>query len=361
MSSSEEQAHYMGIFNLMNLAQKADQLGRLDYDVASPFSERHLSRIVVENLSGVTPKEKAVTREEAMTVPSIAKARALIIGTLARQPLALFDENGVIADTPRWLYRSDTTQAPLTRMTWTLDDLIFYGRSLWYVDRDENGLILDAIRIPIGWWNFDSVGQVVMAVEGENSYTVPPPQCIVFEGLQEGILEIGARSIRGAINLEKTWQDRVASPVPLVELHESQRDTEITDDEASALVTAWESARQKSGATAFTPYGVDLKVHGETGTNLFIEGRNAIRLDVANFTNLPSSLLEGSQSTATLTYSTAEGRRNELVDYSLAFWAGPIEARLSLDDITPPGTRIGFDLEYLARPETPSTFPTSKD
>lgn len=351
----------MGIRTLMNLARKAEQTGITDYAVVSPFSERNLSRIVVENLAGVSPTRKAVTREEAMTVPSIVKARNLIIGTLARQPLAVFHGSEIVDYAPQWLYRSDTSQSPLTRMTWTLDDLFFHGRSMWYVDRDDQGALTDAIRIPIGWWHFDEVGQVVLGVEGETPYTVPPSQCIVFEGLQEGILDIGARTIRGAINLEKTWQDRVSSPVPLVELHESERDTEITDEEAQALVTQWETARQRSGSTAFTPFGIDLRVHGNQGADLFIEGRNAIRLDIANFSNLPSSLLEGSQSTATLTYSTTEGRRNELVDYSLAFWAAAIEARLSLDDVTPPGTRIGFDLTYLAQSETPTRFPDSKD
>jgi phage portal protein BeeE len=80
---------------------------------------------------------------------------------------------------------------------------------------------------------------------------------------------------------------------------------------------------------------------------MFIEGRNASRIDIANFFALPASLIDGSLSTASLTYSTQEGRRNEVYDYSIPYWCRPIEDRLSQDDVTPSGTSIKFDFSSL--------------
>jgi hypothetical protein len=77
--------------------------------------------------------------------------------------------------------------------------------------------------------------------------------------------------------------------------------------------------------------------------------------------NLPASLLEGSQSTATLTYSTSEGKRNELFDYSLPFYADPIEEAFSLDSVVPRGTRVRFDFsDFIAAAASP-TGPITED
>ncbi|MDD7687543.1 MAG: phage portal protein [Actinomycetaceae bacterium] len=352
----------MSIFNRFKLASAALRIAERQITIppgASPFSESNLVSIILADVAGMNPPH-ALTREQAMSVPAVAKARSLILGTLGRQPLALYRDDEQLTPPP-WLYRSDTAQAPLTRLSWTLDDLLFYGRSLWAVERDSAGMIADAIRLPQDWWDINSDGHVCVSITGtDTKKPVPPDSVILFEGLQEGLLDIASRTLTAAIDLENAWGKRVSSPVPLVELHEAERDSEITEAEAEELVARWETSRQKGG-TAFTPYGLQLIEHGDKATDLFIEGRNALRLDVALFTNLPSTLLEGSQATASLTYSTQEGRRNELVDYSLAYWAAPIEARLSQDDVTPPGTRIAFNIEYFSQPTQPAGFPATKD
>lgn len=351
----------MGIFSALTLARAAEraQTQRLkEPPIATPFGARTLERIVLADMAGIDPP-RSITREEAMTIPAVVKARALITGTLARQPLAQWADKEKI-DAPAWLYRSDTQQSPITRLTWTLDDLLFFGRSLWAVARDDAGSITDAVRVPIGWWELSEMGDVLVTFDATEKTEVPEKSVILFEGMQEGLLDIASRSLHGAIDIERAWADRVNSPIPMVELHEAERDTEIDDDEAAELVAKWEAARRRSG-TAFTPYGIEARMHGDRATDLFIEGRNATRLDVALFTNLPGALLEGSQATATLTYSTQEGQRNELVDYSLSYWALPIEARLSLDDVTPPGTRIAFDIEYFTSSRQPDQFPAMKD
>lgn len=327
--------------------------------VSSPFSEKNLARVVISDIAGIKPLA-SMTREDAMSVPSVAKARALILGTLGRQPLALF-EGDTMLDPPVWTYRSDTIQSPLQRMCWTLDDLLFYGRSLWYVERDNSKQIVDAIRVPQDWWEIDQSGIVYGRIDGEKSKEPLPNESIIyFEGLQEGLLDIAARTLRGAIDLEKAWSDRIKAPIPLVELHEAERDTEVNDEEAAEYIIKWENARRNSG-TAFTPYGLEMRTHGDKSTDLFVEGRNALRLDVALFTSIPSTLLEGSQATASLTYSTQEGRRNEMIDYSLSFWAAAIESRLSMDDVCDKGKRIGFNIEYFTQSSQPANYPASKD
>ncbi len=321
--------------------------------ISSPWTTTALSKIAYSDIFGgdVT----LVSRAEAMKVPAIAKGRALIVGTLARQPLAKFRGATQLAP-DAWMYRTNSQVAPQVRMAWTLDDLIFYGNSLWAVQRGTRDNILDAVRVPREYWQVDpdSLGILV------NGKTVTAEEVLYFEGPQDGLLDIASDDIKAARAMSRAWASRVDAPVPLIELHITDVNAQLTDDEQDALVDSWEEAR-RLGGTALTPAEIETKVHGNTPTDLFVNGRNASRLDFANYLGVPAALLEGSTSTASLTYSTKEGSRNELVDLSLAFWATPIEARLSMDDVTPAGTRIAFDLTYLSTPTQPASGPVSED
>lgn len=318
----------------------------------SPWQTGQLSQIVLADIFGedvLTP-----TRADAMRVPAVAKGRALICGTLSRQPLAKFrGEAKVTSDA--WMYRTNTQVAPQVRMAWTIDDLIFNGVSLWAVERGNRGQITDAVRVPPEWWRIDGELRILV-----NDKPVNEDEVILFEGPQDGLLEIGRDSIIAARAMTRSWSQRVETPAPLVELHLTDQNMSLTDPEADQLLASWEGAR-KRGGTALTPSNVDVKVHGSTATDLFVNGRNAERLDFANYLALPGSLLDGTTATASLTYSTQEGRRNELVDLSLAFWATPVEARLSMDDVCPRGQRIAFDLEYLSTPTQPAQGPAHED
>lgn len=160
--------------------------------------------------------------------------------------------------------------------------------------------------------------------------------------------------------MSRAWRQRVESPVPNIVLKQVDPNAQLDDDEVDELVLDWEAAR-KAGGTAFLPYGYDADALGSVTADLYVEGRNAGRLDLGNYLQVPANLLEGSQSTASLTYSTQAGRRSDFLDSCLTYWAQPIEARLSLDDVTPDGTAIRFDFSSLASPTQPTTYPSTED
>lgn len=319
--------------------------------VRSPWSSAQMTRIAWADIFGET--DTPPTREDAMRVPAIVKGRSLIIGTLARQPLVKFRGDAVIPS-DAWMYRTNSDVPPQVRMAWTIDDLIFYGVSLWAVERSALGVILDAVRVPYEWWEVSPDLELLV-----NGVPVEARDVILFEGPQDGLLEMAQDDIKAARAMTRAWANRVDAPVPLVELHETSEGG-LEDHEIEELVDDWEDARRRGG-TAFTPKSIETKVHGQTPTDLFVQGRNAGRLDIANFLALPASLLEGSSAVASLTYSTSTDDRNELVDLSLSYWATPIEARLSQDDVVPRGQRVGFNLTYLSAPTQPAQGPASED
>lgn len=324
--------------------------------LATPWTESTLtSNVVFGDILGVT--DAPMTRALAMSVPSVARARHLVTTTLARQPLRAYNGPDALATQPAWLYRTSGDVAPQMRMLYTLDDLFFNGWSLWAVQRGAADQIIDAARVPADRWTFTDTGEIRV-----NSKPVAADQVILIPGPFEGMLKAGARTIRGAVALEEQWQNRVKNPVPVTELHNTDANAPLDADEANALVTAYNKRRRDpEGVTVYTPNNISLNVHGDTAVDLFVQGRNAAVLDVARMTGIPATMLDASQVNASLTYSTKEGGRNDFIDALTNMWAMPLEARLSMDDATPRGTRVAFDLSNLLSTPQAVTGPVTED
>jgi hypothetical protein len=340
----------MGIRNVLRLSSAP----RPDY-LASPWSEGQLQEIVWSDVFGAD--FKPMDRAELLSIPAVSKARDLICTKVAQLPLRALDSTGVLSDDkqPSWMYRTDGFLSPFLRMVFTLDDLLFYGQSLWEVVRGSDGFILSAERVPYDRWSILD-GAILV-----NDLPVDANDVIYIPSHTSGILDRGTASLKAARNIINTVANRAASPIPVMEI--SSTEDGITAPEAAALVAAYNKARRDvEGATVFTPSGVTLIPHGDRADASFaIEGRNAARLDIANLLGVPAALLEGTTASASLTYSTTEGKRNEFLDYGLSPWLRTIESRLSQDDVVPRGQHVAFDLGDLISITPSPTGPKEQD
>ncbi len=310
--------------------------------VVSPWNpDDVLAKWTVDELwTGLS--DLVVDRQTAMRVPAVARCRHLIAETGARAALHAYAGDVELEPGPTWTYRTDGPVSPYHRMLWTLDDLLFYGWSLWAVDRGADGFVIAADRVPFDLWEFDRAGQVLIG--GEN---VPGESCVLIPGPHEGILAFGARTIRAAAAAEDAYTRTARNPVPSIELHQTEGLT-LDDDEIDALIARWAAARAgANGGVAFTSPGVEAKTHGVAAEQLLIEGRNSSAVDVARMAGLPASLIDANTVKASLTYETALTRNAEFIDYGLQAYTDPVSARLSQDDVVPRGTRVAFDLTSL--------------
>ena len=117
--------------------------------------------------------------------------------------------------------------------------------------------------------------------------------------------------------------------------------------------------RDPDGAVTFIPAGLSLSAMGENDSNLFVEARNALRIDLGSFVGIPSSLMDATTAAASLTYENKEGSRDRFYVEALPLYASAIEARLSLDDVVPRGQRVRFDFaELYAQLPTATGTPT---
>lgn len=341
-----------------NLLESAYQLG-----INSPYSAPvELPPFVVTDLlDDDVVKRLPMDRTSAISIPAVSKARNLLVSTISKFPLRALSGDTVLDSKaqPTFLYRSDSAVTPYERMAWTVDDLIFHGCSLWLVRRggtpDTSGRrpILDAEWCPQNLWTITDGHLLVDGVD------VPNDSVILFNSPFEGLLNVGTRTLRGAIDQEVAWVGRAKNPVPMIDLHRTS--DALEEEEVEAFVTAWAKARTaENGAIGSTPEGIEIRTYGEIRADLMVEGRNAIRTDIGSFLNVRASMLDGTAGVDSLTYSTKEGDRNLFYEMDLPFWTDPIEARLSMDDVVPRGQRVRFD-KYEAFNLPSSTGPTVED
>ena len=327
----------MGV--VQNLKTALGYAPRPDY-LASPFSDVQLAQIVWADIYGAQAK-LPVSRADAMSIPSFAKARNLICTTLAQLPLRVANRSGLLAeaDQPSWTYRTDSAISPFLRMVWTADDMLCYGRSLWQGVRGSEDQFLSLDRVPYEWWTVTPEGAILI-----KDQPVDASEVIYFPSFVEGVLEKDISSIRSAKAIADSLETRVKSPIPVMEIH-ALEGQDVEPAEAKQLVTDYNAARRDpEGATVFTPSAVELRPHGDKAdAGFMVEGRNAVRLDMANLTGVPAALLDGSVSQSSLTYSTQEGHRNEFNDYALSPWMHAIAGRLSADDVVARGLHVVFD------------------
>lgn len=321
----------------------------------SPWQEGSLSPIGREIYDRIFGLSKTLTRQQAMSIPAVAKGRQILVSQIAKSPLRAYRGEELVTPQPTFLHRTDTIVSPWHRLCWTVDDHIFYGWSLWGVRRGAAGQVLAAERCPINRWRIQD-GLILVDDQPVDSDTV-----LLIPGPGEGLLDIASRTLRGAVELEESTLKRAKNPIPMIVLQDTEGQID-DDDEIDELRMGFMDARDDdAGGVAYSPQRIKPEALGTLSPDLFTAGRNFYKIDIANFFGLPAALFDASPSTASLTYSTREGARNELDDLSLDYWRDPIAGRLSQDDVVPAGQRIRFDLaDELTT--TPSPIgPTTED
>lgn len=331
----------------------------------------HLSHVAFD-LDMIRPGAQGpVTFAEAMRVPAIKKGRALLHSVLCSTPLvAIRNVNGVDTtltgdQAPTWLYRSDTGISPETRMAGILDDHLFHEATVLYTERgaipkdQTRGPILDAIHVPYDWWDLEDDGTFVW-IDGDTRKPAAPDEFLWIPGPSNGLLVEAADEIRQWRNITRNIDMRLSAPAPSLVLSDSE-DGDVDDEEVDKMVAAVAAQRRSpDGGVMYVPNGITATaLTNNDDAQLYIEARNALRIDIANHLNLPVALMDGSPATASLTYSTNEGKRSEFDDLSMGYWTNPLHGGLSQDVVVPRGTRVRFDFaSRYASTNAPTGAPT---
>lgn len=318
----------VGIFSkVLDLFKYSDTAGFPEsYTTASVFKTGgYLSPVIAKDL-GFTGAGLPATIAEALGVPPIHRAIALYSTCIAQVKIP--------DAAPSWVRTGVGSITPEARLVSIVLDLIFYRDSVVMLDR-QGDEIVSGVRLPYDLWHLDPVGNIMIpALYGGE---IPDQSMFIYLSsyMPLGLLEAASETIEHYHDLKNTIRSRGKNPIPLVELSV----TAEFDGSEGELIKArddWTEARQDpNGAVAFTPPGVELKTPGADSANdggaMLIQARNAVRLDAANFCNLPAALLEGANG-ASGTYENTLQTKDELVSLSCAQWLTPVASRLSQPD-----------------------------
>ena len=266
-----------------------------------------------------------VSRSDAMQVPAVARARNIIAGTIATLGLNSYNEitgekfQGqafwvVLATSPEDGRPTQARRVDPMRVTFTTDTM---------TDEIVNGFYLDGYLTPV-----TGVGSLIM-----------------FSGIDEGILNRGGRTISTALELEKAVSRMAAEPNPTMVIKNTGVD--LPPEQVSSLLAQWAAARQKR-STAYLSGPLDVTTFGYDAQQMELsQSRLNTASEIARMCNIPAWYLNAESASAT--YSNVSAERRSLVDFSLKPYMSCIEERLTMNDLTPRGQKVRFDLDDYLR------------
>ena len=294
-----------------------------------------------------------VTRAQAMTIPSLARAHGIIAGTIATLPLEQYDANDVeTPQVPQLIKQPDPSVPRANTIGALVSDLFFYGAAYLQVlevdatNRPVRARRMDPLRVT---YNTNPQGTLIVSYSldanmlpnnGVNSL-------IVFNSLDpDGILLRGGRTIKTAIELEAASYRMASEPVPTMIL--TNDGMNLDPDQKQNLMSAFRQAR-RDRSTAYVEGPIKLETVGFDSAQMqLVEARQyQCGNEIARLCGIPAWYVNAESTSAT--YSNVSATRRELLDFGLRPYVSILEDRLSMDDVTRPGFKIRFDLDDFLR------------
>jgi hypothetical protein len=324
-------------------------LGAAPNGIASRAA-RTLDPFVVPPLPGWT-----LDRGTAWSIPASANGIQVIAGTLATLPLhrwrgaELTGDDTLVAQPDPLVPASATLNA-------TIEDLVLFPYAYWIVlARDYRGFPSAARQVPA-----DLVTDR-LDVDGELDYadaTYPAGEVIRFHAPTPGLLWTGRDVLRTAAMLEAAAQRYAGEPIPSGYLSNTGP-VDLEDEEIDALLDTWAAARN-ARATAYLGPNTNYQATAFNAEQLQLtQSREHAAAAIAQLLNLPPRYVNApTAGGASLTYSTLESARRDLVDLCLSQYMAAVCDRLTLTDVTPAGQSVRFALAQFYRADFGSLVST---
>lgn len=297
-------------------------------------------------------------RQRAMQVPVIARGRDLICGTIGSMQLEAYrwmwngDEMEQVPQAPRsWLSRIDKGVPNSVILSWTADDLLFYGRAFWFVsERTADGFPSNFTRLPQAMVTTqDQVGPVWFGPSKQilfNGLPLDYRDVIQFISPNQGLIYTTANAIETALKLERARMRNAMSSIPSVVLKQTGGEP-LSGQELADLASAFDVARINNQTAAVNEF-IDVKESFATPDKmLLIEAADYQAKDLCRAIGIPSYL--ASIATGSYSYTNSASAREDLYIFGMKPIMTCIEETLSADNVLPHGTGIKFNIEaYLA-------------
>jgi phage portal protein BeeE len=301
--------------------------------------------------------QEGEARNRAISVPTINRARDLMASVIGSMPLKMYNEmwNGddmeKVYIAPRsWIRRPDPTVSYQFLMSWTLDDLMFFGRAFWYItSRTADGYPATFTRLPAGSiTTTDMVGPVWFAPSKEvyfNGGMLDPANLVQFLSPAQGMIYSAPGAIETALKLEAARNRNASSSIPAGVLKQTGGEP-LSAQELADLASAFNAARATNQTAALNEYLTYTETNSTPDKMLLIEASQYQALECSRLANTPPYLV--GVATGAYSYQSSQQARADLYLFGVKLYADAIASALSMDNVLPRGTYVEFDAdEYL--------------
>jgi hypothetical protein len=297
-------------------------------------------------------------RNAAMSVPTVSRARDLLASVIGCMPLRAYSEmwNGEtmekIPQAPRtWLRKIDPSVPNNFILSWTFDDLFFYGRAFWYVTSRSktDGYPASFTRLPAAMvQTLDQSGPVWFAPSKQIMFSggeLDPNDVIQFLSPIQGITSMSTQSVATALKLEAARYRNSSSAIQAGTLKQTGGEP-LNAQELADLASAFNAARMTNQTAALNEYLTYTETTSSPDKMLLIESAEFQAQEMARLCNVPNYLV--GIANGGYSYVSNEGARADLWSFGARPYADCIASTLSQNNVLPNGTYVEFDtMGYL--------------
>jgi phage portal protein BeeE len=175
---------------------------------------------------------------------------------------------------------------------------------------------------------------------------------VTFQALDQGLLLKSQTTIKAALDIEKAAS--IAAQTPMATSILKNTGADLPDNQVQALLASWKQARL-SKSTAYLTSTISAENMGFSPKDMmYNEAKQYLATELARACNVPAFMVDAEVFRG-MTYQNILDGRKEFAAYSLAPFYTAIEARLSMDDLTPRGTVVRFMIDETFLRVDPTT------
>lgn len=299
-------------------------------------------------------------RNAAMSVPTLARGRDLMASVIGSTKLCMYremwnEEEREMEEeelAPRaWLRQPDPAIPYSTLMSWTLDDLFFYGRAFWFItSRTQDGFPASYTRLPSSMiQTMDQSGPVWFAPSNEVYFQggmIDPKDLVQFISPIQGIVYQSTNAVQTALKLEASRYRNAESSLPSGVLRQTGGEP-LSAQELADLAQAFNAARRDNQTAALNEFIEYMETKALPDNMLMIESANYQALEMCRLGNIPPYL--AGVNIGSYSYQNARSAREDLYIFGARLYMDCVAQTLSMNNVLPRGTYVKFDIdEYLA-------------
>jgi hypothetical protein len=301
---------------------------------------------------------EGTARNRAMSVPTISRARDLMASVIGCMNLKMYTEmwNGQEIEkmplAPRtWLRRIDPTLPNNFIMSWTFDDLFFFGRAFWYItSRTADGYPASYTRLPAAMvQTLDQAGPVWFAPSKDivfNGGGLDPNDVVQFLSPIQGIIYMSETAVATALKLEGARYRNSSSAIPAGILSQTGGEP-LSAQELADLAAAFNAARETNQTAALNEFVKYTETATSPDKMLLIDSAEFQGKELARLCNIPMYL--AGFDVGSYAYTSSAEARMDLWTFGVRAYADCIAGTLSQNNILPNGTFVEFDVQqYLS-------------